>query len=322
MSSVSRMLARKINSLSVNAKESAAKTASVKCTKGKKEKDLFENVYTVNHVIGSGGFGTVYAGTRKSDAKLVAIKHIARSKVTEWVEENGQRVPIEVCLLQRAAHVSGVVQLLDYYEQPDSFIVVMERPEHVKDLFDYITESGSLGEDEARGFFRQIVETTVALHDAGIVHRDIKDENVLVDVESRQARLIDFGSGTFYRDDVYTDFEGTRVYSPPEWIKQRCYRAVPAAVWSLGVLLFDMICGDIPFERDEQIVRAEVKLRKPVSAEVEDLIRQCLDIDPSQRPSLRDLLDHPWMQIGSPARRTVCADERIVLPVQVCVASS
>ena len=102
----------------------------------------------------------------------------------------------------------GVIQLVDYFEQPDSFILVMERLERVKDLFDHITESGSLEEDEARCLFRQIVKTTVALHNVGIVHRDIKDENILVDAESRDIRLIDFGSGTFLHDGVYNDFEG------------------------------------------------------------------------------------------------------------------
>lgn len=284
-----------------------------KSSKALKEKEQFDDLYNVHNVIGSGGFGTVYAGTRKSDGKPVAIKHIGRSKVTEWVEENGQRVPIEISLLQRSSHLSGVIRFFDYYERPDSFIVVMERPENSKDLFDFITEAGALEEAEARYMFRQIVETTVALHAVGVVHRDIKDENVLIDTESRRIKLIDFGSGTFLHEDFYTEFEGTRVYSPPEWISNRRYKAIPAAVWSLGVLLYDMVCGDIPFERDEQIVKAEVHLRKPVSAEVEDLIRRCLSVDPTNRPSLADVLAHPWVhQTERPAA------ERPTLTTGVC----
>ena len=117
-------------------------------------------------------------------------------------------MPIEISLMQRASHLGGVVRLIDYFERPDSYIVVMERPDNSKDLFDYITESGAIAEPQARHMFRQIVETTVELHAAGVVHRDIKDENVLVNLESHQVRLIDFGSGTFLHDDVYTDFEG------------------------------------------------------------------------------------------------------------------
>lgn len=117
-------------------------------------------------------------------------------------------MPIEISLLKRSSDVQGVIRLVDYFEQPDSFIVVMERPERMKDLFDHITECGSLDEQDARSLFCHIVKTTIALHDAGIVHRDIKDENILVNPESHDIRLIDFGSGTFLHDGVYHDFEG------------------------------------------------------------------------------------------------------------------
>ena len=90
---------------------------------------------------------------------------------------NGQRVPLEVCLLRKVAHVDGVIKLLDYFERSDSFIIVMERPEPVKDLFDYITEKGLIEEVTARDFFRQIVETIILCHKAGVVHRDIKVRN-------------------------------------------------------------------------------------------------------------------------------------------------
>jgi serine/threonine protein kinase len=88
-------------------------------------------------------------------------------------------------------------------------VIVMERPANSQDLFDYITQQGSLEEDEARSFFRQIVETLVAMHAEGVVHRDIKDENVLVDLQTGRVRLIDFGSATELKDTDYEDFDGT-----------------------------------------------------------------------------------------------------------------
>jgi len=168
----------------------------------------FERAYRVGEVLGKGGFGTVYAGKRSRDGKSVAIKHVARNKVTDWAVYGGRRVPMELKLLHSVQAVEGVIKLIDFYERTDSFIFVMEKPENTKDLFDVITDKKFLEEDIARKFFRQIVETVLACHAKGVIHRDIKDENILVNLTTGQLKLIDFGSGAVMKEEAFTDFDG------------------------------------------------------------------------------------------------------------------
>lgn len=117
-------------------------------------------------------------------------------------------MPLEVCLLRRVAHIPGVIQILDWYDKPQSFIIIMERPDNIQDLFDFITEHGPMDEALCRHFFHQIVDIVIGCQRAGVLHGDIKDENLLVDRRSGKVRLIDFGSGSWLKDATYTEFDG------------------------------------------------------------------------------------------------------------------
>jgi len=267
-----------------------------KFAKIRKTPRKLEKQYKVGEVLGNGGFGTVYAGIRRRDGKSVAIKQIPKSKVPSFEILKGRKVPLELALMKAVQSIEGVVKLLDYFERSDSFVIVMERPDNCRDMFDYITEKGALEESVARGFFKQIVETVLACHSEGVIHRDIKDENILIDTETGKLKLIDFGSGAFFKEEVFSEFEGTRVYSPPEWIRCSRYHGNEATVWSLGILLYDMVCGDIPFETDEEICSAELIFRNIVSDSCQALIRSCLRIRPGDRLEIRQVLSHPWLR--------------------------
>merc|ERR1712020_227990 len=273
---------------------SSRSSSSGSLEQGKKD---FHAQYMVKEQLGKGGFGVVYSAVRRCDGLEVAVKEV--NKDERVVVGNGN-LPLEVALMQQLQDVPGVIRFIDYFDMQTCFYIVMERF-HSKDLFDFISEQGPLPEALAKDIFRQLLTTLVSCHQKGVVHRDIKDENILIDLNTFKIKLIDFGSGCFLEDRVYREFQGTRVYSPPEWVNSRAYRPEGLTVWSLGVLLYDMVCGDVPFECDAQISRAHLTWfpQLKLSEEVKSLITGCLKVNTEERLTLADLANHPWLCITS-----------------------
>lgn len=261
----------------------------------KNSKRTFLDLYEVYNVIGVGGGGMVYSGRRIADKLPVAIKRVMREKVKRWETVQGYQVPQEIALMLRCYGHPGVIRLVDWYECLDSFILIMERPERAVDLFDYIREVGRITEREAARIFKRIVDATIHIQKCGVVHRDIKDENIIINRDTGEAKLIDFGCGTLLRDTAYRDFSGTPEFYPPEWFTQREYYARTAAVWSLGVLLFDMLQGEIPFKQKEKIVENNPNYKHQLSPEAKHLVQWLMSSNPKERPSIMEISSHPWL---------------------------
>merc|ERR1712168_1348592 len=126
----------------------------------------------------------VYSGRRIQDKLPVAIKRVMREKVKRWETVQGYQVPQEIALMLRCYGHPGIIKLVDWYECLDSFILIMERPEKAVDLFDYIREKGKINEREAKIIFKQVLGAVNHIHHSGVVHRDIKDENIVLNRET------------------------------------------------------------------------------------------------------------------------------------------
>ncbi|XP_058670955.1 serine/threonine-protein kinase pim-1-like [Ammospiza caudacuta] len=259
--------------------------------------EALQERYRLGSLLGRGGFGRVFAATRLSDGAPVAIKRVPRNRVRHWGElPDGTSAPLEIVLLAKVSTgFPGVIQLLEWLELPNCIVMVLERPEQCQDLHRFIRARQFLPEEEARELFRQVLGAVRHCTSCGVLHRDIKPENILVDLDTGQAKLIDFGCGTYLQDTVYTHFAGTLSYSPPEWNDFGWYHGEPATIWSLGILLHQMVCGEHPFRRGQNLSWGQLPLPQRLSQECKDLIRWCLSVNSLDRPTLEDLFCDPWM---------------------------
>ncbi|CAD6188350.1 unnamed protein product [Caenorhabditis auriculariae] len=262
----------------------------------------FRKQYEVLEEIGRGGFGIVYKAIRKLDQLPVAVKFIQHKHVREWTLTCRQLIPSELCHLETCKDIEGVVSLIDWFANSKGFLIVMERPENCMDVFDLVSLHGRLDEATARSVFSQVVDTVCemfAKHE--LIHRDIKDENLIVDMASGDVKLVDFGATACLSSALKKEFQGTRSYCPPEWFRQLQYLPLEATSWSLGVLLFTLVTGHLPFRNEIQICLGSVKFPKYLSKECCHLIKSCLTTSTSARAKIEDIRSHSWMSHSQPS---------------------
>ncbi|XP_032533257.1 serine/threonine-protein kinase pim-1-like isoform X2 [Chiroxiphia lanceolata] len=234
-----------------------------------KAKEPLHERYRLRSLLGSGGFGRVYAGTRLADGAPVAIKAVSRDGIRRLGElPDGTRAPLEIVLLDKVSNgFAGVIRLLEWFELPNGFLLVMEHPKPSQDLSGLIRAWGFLPEEMTWGLFRQVLQAVRHCTSCGVLHRDIKPQNILLHLATGETKLLDFGCGTFLRDTVYTRFAGTLSYSPPEWIYLKRYHGEEATIWSLGILLYQMVCGKHPFCKGPKTIWDQLLFPPRVSLE-------------------------------------------------------
>lgn len=257
--------------------------------------------YKVEKTIGSGTFGKVKLGFHSITQEKVAVKVLEKSKINHL--EDIERVKREINFLKKLNH-PNVIKLLEILENNTSLFLVMEYAGG-GELFNHIVKKRRLSEQEASFFFYQIVEGLESIHKNNIVHRDLKPENLLFN-EHKQIKIIDFGLSNNYFDGapLLATPCGSPCYAAPEMVLGKKYSGVKVDTWSLGIILFAMTAGYLPFEDQnneklfKKIVKCNIEFPSFVSQNSIDMINLILDTNPDTRISLNEIKEQQFYLQG------------------------
>ncbi len=250
----------------------------------------YERVTTQKGLLGQGAFGHVFLMRHKPTGRLVALKVVYKRNVISSLRALAQEIEIH----KRIVH-DNIIRLYEFMEGPKCIYIVMEYAS-MGTLFSYIRLKKRLEEKEAFRLFWQACNAISFLHSHRLMHRDIKPENLLF-TDSGTLKLADFGCCTSLAGERKS-FCGTAEYIAPEIIKGLAYDE-KADIWSLGVLLYEMLHGRSPFSGKEKDVATKVLQNKlvfapEISEDAKSLILSMLSNDPSARPDVAAIFDSAW----------------------------
>eukprot|EP01132_Coremiostelium_polycephalum_P006091 gene6091-7589_t len=253
--------------------------------------------YIIVKTIGRGQFGKVKLGYHKKiPNEKVAIKIINKSKLDQETLKMVQR---EVRIMKLLRH-PNIIRLYEVIETNRALYLIMEYAGE-GEVMDFMIAHGVLTETQARSFFVQIVSAIHYCHSKRAVHRDLKPENLLLDT-NRQIKIIDFGlSNVFTPGSFLKTFCGSPTYASPELILRKEYNGPSVDIWSMGVVLFVLVTGYLPFDGDnyvelfQKILAADYTLPNYLTQECKSLISRMLVVDPDKRATLEEIIHHPWL---------------------------
>ncbi|XP_070843953.1 MAP/microtubule affinity-regulating kinase 3-like isoform X2 [Chaetodon trifascialis] len=256
--------------------------------------------YRLLKTIGKGNFAKVKLARHVLTGREVAIKIIDKTQLNPT---SLQKLFREVRIMKILNH-PNIVKLFEVIETEKTLYLVMEYASG-GEVFDYLVAHGRMKEKEARAKFRQIVSAVQYCHQKHIVHRDLKAENLLLDADMN-IKIADFGfSNEFTVGGKLDTFCGSPPYAAPELFQGKKYDGPEVDVWSLGVILYTLVSGSLPFdgqnlkELRERVLRGKYRIPFYMSTDCENLLKRFLVLNPGKRGTLEQIMKDRWINTGS-----------------------
>ncbi|XP_032071894.1 serine/threonine-protein kinase MARK1 isoform X1 [Thamnophis elegans] len=255
--------------------------------------------YRLLKTIGKGNFAKVKLARHVLTGREVAVKIIDKTQLNPT---SLQKLFREVRIMKILNH-PNIVKLFEVIETEKTLYLIMEYASG-GEVFDYLVAHGRMKEKEARAKFRQIVSAVQYCHQKCIVHRDLKAENLLLDGDMN-IKIADFGfSNEFTIGNKLDTFCGSPPYAAPELFQGKKYDGPEVDVWSLGVILYTLVSGSLPFdgqnlkELRERVLRGKYRIPFYMSTDCENLLKKLLVLNPIKRGSLEQIMKDRWMNVG------------------------
>ncbi|KAI5272449.1 kinase-like protein [Aureobasidium subglaciale] len=258
--------------------------------------------YTVGRLIGKGSFGKVYLASNKLiNGSKVVLKSAKKddANLAREIHHHRQFLHPHIARLYEVIVTESLVWLVLEWCPGD-------------ELYNHLLEHGRMEENKVQKIFTQLVGAVSYVHSKSCVHRDLKLENILLDKHGN-VKLVDFGFTREYQGSTsyLQTWCGTVCYSAPEMLKGEKYAGEKVDVWSLGIILYALLCGELPFDEDDEndtkqrILKEDANYPEYIPEGAKDLMSKLLSRRPLIRPPLADVLRHSWLQEYAPQQQEI-----------------